>query len=61
MLIGRTMTDQKHVNIPLPPSVHKRIKAAAANQGVPMRQLIQSTLQKAFNVQSPPKNKGAKS
>ena len=55
------MTDQKHVNIPLPPSVHKRIKAAAANQGVPMRQLIQSTLQKAFNVQSPPKNKGAKS
>ena len=55
------MTDQKHVNIPLPPSVHKRIKAAAVNKGVPMRQLIQSTLQKAFNVQSPPKNKGAKS
>ena len=57
------MTDQTQtrINIPLPLSVHKRIKAAAANQGLTMRQLIQSTLQKAFNVQSPPKNKGAKS
>ena len=56
------MTDQTQtrINIPLPLSVHKRIKATAARQGVTMRELIQSTLQKAFSFQSPPKNKGAK-
>lgn len=47
------MSAQKQINVPLSVDVHRATKAAAAQRGVTMQKLIQSTLQKAFSFQSP--------
>ena len=43
------MTDQKHVNIPLPGHTHRALKATAAAQGVSLKRLIQTTLDQAID------------
>jgi len=54
------MSSQTRINIPISTDIHRATKAAAARQGVTMRKLIQTTLQRAFSFQSPTDQAGQK-
>ena len=44
---------QKHLNIPVSPETHRAVKAAAAQRGVTVQKLVQTTLAASFAFQRP--------
>ena len=45
---------QKRINVPLQPETHRAVKTAAAQRGVSIQKLVQSTLAASFAFQTPP-------